>query len=78
MLNSITLVAEHGYKWRGLEAIEHIRETQTHKVKILVIQSHTKPYGQSQYLGSGRGLSETFDSDSLRRVAGILLNLEQG
>lgn len=61
----------------GIELIEHIRATQTHKAKILVI-SNSMPslMAKAKSAGADAVLAKPFDNDSLRRAVRILLNLE--
>lgn len=63
----------------GVELIEHIRATQTHKAKILVI-SNSMPslMAKAKVAGADAVLAKPFDNDSLRRAVRILLNLELG
>lgn len=63
----------------GVELIEHIRATQTHKAKILVI-SNSMPslMAKAKAAGADAVLAKPFDNDSLRRAVRILLNLELG
>lgn len=63
----------------GVELIEHIRTTQTHKAKILVISdSMPSLMAKAKAAGADAVLAKPFDNDSLRRAVRILLNLEQG
>lgn len=62
----------------GIELIEHIRATQTHKAKILVISdSMPSLMAKAKAAGADAVLAKPFDNDSLRRVVRILLNIEQ-
>lgn len=63
----------------GVELIEHIRATQTHKAKILVISdSMPSLMTKAKAAGADAVLAKPFDNDSLRRAVRILLNVEQG
>ena len=61
----------------GVELIEHIRTTQTHKAKILVI-SNSMPslMAKAKAAGADAVLAKPFDNDSLRRAVRILLELK--
>ncbi len=63
----------------GVELIEHIRTTQTHKAKILVI-SNSMPslMAKARSAGADAVLTKPFDNDSLRRAVRILLQLKDG
>jgi two-component system response regulator VicR len=62
----------------GVELIEHIRATQTHRAKILVISdSMPSLMAKAKAAGADAVLAKPFDNDSLRRVVRILLNIEQ-
>lgn len=58
----------------GVELIEHIRSTQTHKAKILVI-SNSMPslMAKAKAAGADAVMTKPFDNDSLRRTVRILL-----
>lgn len=58
----------------GVELIEHIRTTQTHKAKILVI-SNSMPslMAKAKAAGADAVMTKPFDNDSLRRTVRILL-----
>lgn len=58
----------------GVELIEHIRSTQTHKAKILVI-SNSMPslMAKAKTAGADAVMAKPFDNDSLRRTVRILL-----
>jgi two-component system response regulator VicR len=58
----------------GIELIEHIRSTQTHKARILVI-SNSMPslMAKAKAAGADAVLPKPFDNDSLRRAVRILL-----
>ncbi|MBC6906476.1 response regulator [Saccharophagus sp. K07] len=60
----------------GVELIEHIRNTQTHKAKILVI-SNSMPslMSKAKAAGADAVITKPFDNDSLRRAVRILLDL---
>jgi len=61
----------------GIELIEHLRATQTHKAKILVISNSVpSQMAKAKAAGADAVLAKPFDNDSLRRVVRILLNLE--
>jgi two-component system response regulator VicR len=63
----------------GIELIEHLRATQTHRAKILVISdSMPSLMAKAKAAGADAVLSKPFDNDSLRRAVRILLNVEQG
>lgn len=58
----------------GIELIEHIRATQTHKAKILVISdSMPSLMTKAKAAGADAVLAKPFDNDSLRRTVRILL-----
>jgi two-component system response regulator VicR len=59
----------------GVELIEHIRTTQTHKAKILVIANAMPSLmAKAKAAGADAVLTKPFDNDSLRRTVRILLN----
>lgn len=61
----------------GIELIEHIRATQTHKAKILVISNSVPSLmAKAKAAGADAVISKPFDNDSLRRAVRILLHLE--
>jgi two-component system response regulator VicR len=63
----------------GIELIEHLRATQTHRAKILVISdSMPSLMAKAKAAGADAVLAKPFDNDSLRRAVRILLNVEQG
>lgn len=58
----------------GIELIEHIRATQTHKAKILVISNSVPSLmAKAKAAGADAVISKPFDNDSLRRAVRILL-----
>lgn len=60
----------------GIELIEHIRATQTHKAKILVISdSMPSLMAKAKAAGADAVLTKPFDNDSLRRTVRILLDI---
>lgn len=60
----------------GIELIEHLRATQTHKAKILVISdSMPSLMAKAKAAGADAVLAKPFDNDSLRRAVRILLRL---
>jgi|SRR5690606_20738105 len=60
----------------GIELIEHIRNTQTHRAKILVI-SNSMPslMTKAKTAGADAVIAKPFDNDSLRRAVRILLDM---
>jgi CheY-like chemotaxis protein len=59
----------------GIELIKHLRATQTHKAKILVISdSMPSLMAKAKTAGADAVLAKPFDNDSLRRAVRILLS----
>lgn len=58
----------------GIELIEHLRSTQTHKAKILVISNSVPSLmARAKAVGADAVMAKPFDNDSLRRTVRILL-----
>jgi two-component system response regulator VicR len=58
----------------GVELIEHIRSTQTHRAKILVISNSVPSLmAKAKAAGADAVMTKPFDNDSLRRTVRILL-----
>lgn len=61
----------------GVELIEHIRASQGHRAKILVItDSMPSLIGKARQAGADAVLNKPFDNDALRRNVRILLGLD--
>jgi CheY-like chemotaxis protein len=61
----------------GVELIDNIRSTQTHRAKILVLtNSMPSMMAKAKTVGADAILPKPYDNDSLRRVVRILLGLK--